>query len=455
MKKLKLILVLIVALSLVLGLVGCGTKKTTEVEPIEGEVTDLAEGFVDYIVAEDFESAVAMFDDNMKKAMSVSKFEQTWSQLQKQVGGFERKISNRVEKIKEYDVVFVTCKFEQDNIDIKVVFNKDKRIAGLFFEPAKDVDVTEYSPPIYSQPKNFTESEITIGNDEWALPGTLTIPNGEGPFPALVLIHGSGPSDRDSTIGPNKPLKDLAWGLANQGIAVLRYDKRTLVYGQKLASLQNSITVNEETIIDANRGVELLLENQKIDNSKIHVLGHSLGGTLAPRIAVENDNVASIVILGGAVSPLEELILTQIKYISSLDGTLSAEEESHIKLIESHVANIKSLVPSSTTPATELLGVPASYWLDLKDYNPAQMAKNLSIPILILHGARDYQVNMDELNMWKNTLEGRNNVEFKLYSNLNHLFIAGEGQSNPAEYEIPGNVDEQVIKDISRWIKDN
>ncbi len=96
----------------------------------------------------------------------------------------------------------------------------------------------------------FQEREISFGEDSWTLPGTLSIPYKEGPFPALVLVHGSGPNDRDETLGANKPFRDLAQGLASRGIAVLRFDKRTRVHGARIAS-SSGLTVAEEAVDDA------------------------------------------------------------------------------------------------------------------------------------------------------------------------------------------------------------
>src|SRR5690606_33004513 len=143
-----------------------------------------------------------------------------------------------------------------------------------------------YQAPSYADPARFSEREATVGSGTWALPGTLTLPKKEGKFPAVILVHGSGPNDRDETLGPNKPFRDLAHGLATRGIAVLRYDKRTLVHPKALASeVGAALTLREETIDDALAAAALLRTIPEVDASKIFVVGHSLGGTAIPRIA--------------------------------------------------------------------------------------------------------------------------------------------------------------------------
>jgi pimeloyl-ACP methyl ester carboxylesterase len=133
----------------------------------------------------------------------------------------------------------------------------------------------------------------------------LSLPSGAGPLPAIVLVHGSGQHDRDETIGPNKPFRDLAWGLASRGIAVLRYEKRTRQHQQRVAQLENGFTVKEEAIDDAGAAVALLRNRTGIRANRIYVLGHSLGAMLAPRIAAADPAVAGLVLMAGPVRSLE------------------------------------------------------------------------------------------------------------------------------------------------------
>jgi dipeptidyl aminopeptidase/acylaminoacyl peptidase len=268
-----------------------------------------------------------------------------------------------------------------------------------------------------------------------------------------VLVHGSGANDRDETHNnpANKPFKDLAWGLASRGIAVLRYEKRTKQYPGKLGSIKNP-TVKDETVDDALAAVALLRKTPGIDIDKIYVLGHSLGGYLIPRIGKRDARIAGFISLAGATRPLEDVVLEQKNYFARLDGTVTKEEQADIDEFKQLVAKIKSLKDSDRDSTEMYYYVPASYWIDLKNYNPPQEAKSLKQPILILQGERDYQVTMTDFQNWKNALGSNKNVSFKTYPKLNHLFMPGEGVPSPSDYQKTNHVLLDVITDIADWI---
>ncbi len=310
-----------------------------------------------------------------------------------------------------------------------------------------------YQPPAYAVPSMFREQEVTVGEGtEWALPATLTLPVGTGPFPAVVLVHGSGPNDRDESLGPNKPFQDLAWGLASQGVAVLRYEKRTRVYPGKVTALPN-MTVKEETTDDALTAVALLRKTQQIDQRKIFVLGHSLGGMLLPRIGLADQGIAGLVVMAGATRPLEDEWVRQYEYIYGLAGQITPKQRAEIEGYRQQATRIKQLTPTDANSKERLLFVTPGYWLDLRGYFPPDVAMKLKQPIIILQGERDYNVTMDAFHDWQRTLERRPNVTFKSYPKLDHLFLEGTGPSSGADYSRPRNIPKYVIDDIVTWIR--
>jgi dienelactone hydrolase len=392
----------------------------------------------------------------MKAAMPASALGSFWESLIAENGPLQTIGGLRQDRLQDYMIVFVTCRFAKASLDLKVVFDHDNRISGLWVVPPSSTQSVSspqpsHTTPSYADAKSFVETDATVGTREWTLPGTLAMPKGSGPFPAVVLVHGSGPQDRDEGIGPNRPFFDLAWGLASKGIAVLRYEKRSKVYPGKMLAAPN-LTVKEETIDDAVAAVNLLRRTEGIDAKHIFVLGHSLGGMLCPRIARADPSVCGLVVLAGTARPLEDVVVDQARYLSSLDGT-SDVEKARLRAMSAEAAKVKALTPADAAAKTVCLGAPAGYWLDLRDYRPAEMARDLPQPMLILQGGRDYQVTREDLALWRAALEGRRNVRIKIYPALNHLFVAGTGKSTPAEYDKAGHVDTEVIVDIAAWIK--
>jgi len=150
-------------------------------------------------------------------------------------------------------------------------------------------------------------------------------------------------------------------------------------------------------------------------------------------------------------------VLRQYEYLYGLQGTLTDAQKSEIEALKAKVARVKDPGLNAQTAASDLpLNIPAAYWLDLRGYQPAEMAKGLAMPMLVLQGERDYQVAPDlDFGRWKTALSGKSNAVLKLYPKLNHLFIAGEGQPNPQEYNTAGHVSADVIADIAQWIKKN
>jgi hypothetical protein len=457
-------LVLLAALALTISVTGCGSATTSSTStpvstapPGPGATIDAARAdrltaaafdFIELLASGRFDEAYQAFDDTMKQALPPEALQETWASVERQVGSYVEPIAVREEASGGFVAIVVQVAFADAPLDVRVVFDGEDSIAGLFFQPAQ----TAYENPPYSNPDAFTERKLTVVHGSWELPATLTLPTGPGPFPGLVLVHGSGPQDRDETIGPNKPFRDLAEGLATAGIAVLRYEKRTLHYAGEAASF-SPMTVQEETIDDALAAVATLRDIPEVPAEAVFLLGHSLGGTLAPRIGLSDPSIAGFVILAGAARPLEDLILEQTRYLHALEEQAGADEEAALAELEEQVARVKDPALSEATPASSLpLGIPAAYWLDLRGYDPPSAAHQLARPLLVLQGERDYQVTDADFALWQEALSSAPQAELHLYPELNHLFVSGEGPSRPLEYLRPGHVDAEVIEDIARFI---
>ncbi|HDS09669.1 MAG TPA: DUF3887 domain-containing protein, partial [Firmicutes bacterium] len=391
-------------------------------------------------------------------ALTKKKLKAAWEEQKSVYGDFEEIESVSRSKYQTYEIVVVKASFIKDGktayLDIKITYDAKKKVAGLFFIPSSGPK--DYESVSYVDRSKFTEEEIVFGDQAWALPGYLTIPKVEGPFPAVILVHGSGPNDRDETLGPNKPFKDIAWGLSSSGIAVLRYDKRTMVYSEKVIENIHDFTVNEETIFDVISAVEFLAGDDRIDSNRIYVLGHSLGGMMIPKIASLTKHPAGFIIMAGTIRKLEDLTLEQVEHIAAADGKVDAKEEKNINEIKKMIEKIKEIQKGKRMENPELiLGASNKYWIDFDEYDICRTAKMIKKPVFIIQGERDYQVTMKDLELWKECLTGLNNFTFKSYPALNHIFIAGDGICVPEEYFKPGHIAPEVIQDLINWINTN
>lgn len=415
---------------------------------------DIAIALVNQLIQGNFGEAFANFSPAMRQNVTVEEIQQAWTAIIQELGEFQeiREVNRQI--LGGREVFAVVCQFAKDSLRVQVAVNSDRQIAGLYFMPTQPTQT--FAPPAYADPSKFREETVQIGTGANPLPGTLTIPREGGNFPAVVLVHGSGPNDRDETVGANKPFRDLAWGLASLGVAVLRYDKRTLVYPEEF---QGNFTIEEEVVKDAIEAVKFLRQyaltaqnSASLNPQGIYVLGHSLGGLVIPRIGARDSQIAGLIALAAPTRPFEDLFLEQTIYLVNLDGTVTPEEQMLIDGIRQQTEVIKNAAWDELPADTLLLGTPISYWQDLRGYNPAIAAQSLTQRLLILQGERDYQVTRADFQGWQTALGDRPNTTLKSYPQLNHLFIPGTGTPSPAEYQVPSHVSETVIKDIANWI---
>ena len=420
---------------------------------------DTAQQIVTQLAQGDFAAVEQRLAGRIKPLLPVEALRASWQGIEQQVGAFQEQGKTSAVQTPQGLVQVVTCVFERARLDVNITLNDAGEIVALTITPVGTVEQqanATYEPPPYAQPERFQEQEVQIGHGKWVLPGTVSLPQGDGPFAAVLLVHGSGPGDRDETITPNKPFRDLAWGLASQGIAVLRYEKRTKVYAASLESVRDTFTVKEEVIDDALEAVALLRARPEIDSQQIFVLGHSLGGYLAPRIDSADPQIRGLIILAGSARPFEDVILDQMTYVLSLSMPDPKVRQQQLAVVKKQVELVKDPKRLPTAAAADLpLNVPAAYWLDLNAYQPEKVAQTLKQPMLFLQGGSDYQVTREDFQIWQDALGGRSDVQFTMYPGLSHLFMPVEGgqKATPATYAVAGHVAEEVVNEIGSWIK--
>lgn len=331
-------------------------------------------------------------------------------------------------------------------------------------------------------PFPYTAEEVSYKNGDVTLAGTLTIPPGDGPFPAVVLITGSGPQDRDETVLGHKPFLILADHLTRHGIAVLRVDDRGV--GGSSGSTMDSTSADFAQ--DALAGVRFLKSHAKIAPAKIGLLGHSEGGVIAPLAASQSPDVAFLVLLAGTGVPAPGLLVAQSELISRAEGVpeddIRKESEAlreMIRILETEKdaaargAKLREAAKQALAAAREQdvrdAGGPEAFvdglvksldspWFRFFiGYDPRPALQKVTVPVLALNGALDLQVPVAmNLPAIEKILKesGNKDVTAKSLPGLNHLFQNAKTGS-PSEYtKIEETMSPEVLAMISGWISE-
>lgn len=410
--------------------------------------------WVELLKAAQFDSAASLVAPSLQDRLGSAQLQELWSQLSAQFGELQELAPGSRSQSSGYEIADLAATFANGAYTVRVVLDDDMKVGGFFIRPPEGgggAEIPEWTAPAYADPNAFVESDVKVGRDPWLLDGTLTLPVGEGPVPGIVLVHGSGPQDRDETIGPNKVFRDLAGGLASEGIAVLRYEKRTHAYGSRMAA-EGEVNLDAEVIQDALSGVDVLRAHREVNPRAIFVLGHSLGGTMAPEIARRDHRLAGIVIMAGSARPFTEIVRAQFDYLRGLPENGSAQAQQQIDDI---LATLDRYDAGQLDDTASIMGAPVSYVRELEARDPVGTLAAIDTPALLLQGGRDYQVTLGEdFQLWQNGLKGRANTTFLSYPSLSHLFTPGEGMATPTEYATERkHVSGKVIHDIADWIR--
>lgn len=386
-----------------------------------------------------FGQAHARFTPEMARAVPVPALSGVWQQMVQGLGPLQAIGEAEVSERGGARIVTQLLRLERGQVRATTALTADGRIAGFHLAPVAEAA----APPPADAP--YTEQALEIASGPGPLGATLSLPKGDGPFPAVVLVHGSGPQDRDETIGPNKPFADIAHGLATRGIAVLRYDKRSQARPQ---DFRDQVSLALETTDDAIAAVALLKQHEGIDPARVFVLGHSQGGMLAGRIA-RAGGAAGAILFAAPARPILELLREQNVHLLAQSHDLPAEAgRAHLERLDAAIAAVRR-DPAASLPG--LPGLTGAYWQEVEAVDVVAETRDSGLPVLLLQGGRDFQVTRADWDLLKAGLQGER-YTFRHHPALNHLGIAGEGPSTLAEYQKPGKVDDALVADIASWI---
>lgn len=381
------------------------------------------------------DSLHAMMTPQMQGQISPLQCSLLFMQLTSQMGKFVKIDPWEATQQQGYNVLSAPLHFSRNSVDLRLVFDAGKRIAGLFFTPIEPKNETADNHP-EDTTGVFTECDTAIHNGNIRLPATYCRPRGEAPTACVVLVHGSGPNDRDETLGPNKMFRDLAHRLAEAGIAALRYDKRTYVYRERTSEVSGgTLNYDTEAVDDAVAALHLAASLPGVDSRRVFVAGHSLGGLLVPRIArlCEKPLAGMMSLSGGPIRSFKETLHRQLNYVIGLQGGTPTEAE--------------------TAYAQMLSTLPEDYLTHAERYDFGAESAATDTPFLLLQGGCDYQITTDEFRLWQELLKKRPFTTCIVLPHCDHLLRRSESMATPQSYTRHQPLDTEAIGLITAFVK--
>ncbi|NHN47203.1 alpha/beta hydrolase [Halostella sp. JP-L12] len=334
-----------------------------------------------------------------------------------------------------------------DGSEVAAVEVDDDGVADLAFDPA-------YEVPDYVDRDAFGERDVTIDAGDVTLDGVLAVPDGDGPFPGVALVHGHGIHDPDGSAGASKILKDVAWGLASEGIASLRYEKR--LNDHEVAD--ENYTLDAVVTDDAVAATSELADAADVDAGSVFVAGHSQGGMCAPRIADRYGGVAGVVILDGPAEPVVDPDdLSFMRYGMEVDGDLSDDQREEL---EAARETFRRIAEGDFDDDETLMGQPGVWHRSHRDCDPRGTASDLDAPTFVAKtGGVDeevqeglYEFLRGQFEEWRAAdLPDGSRTEF--YEGVDHYFQDGPTPATMDRLYFGGNVAGYVVADVAAWIR--
>ena len=380
-----------------------------------------------------FEDARRYYAEDFEAELSTEQLRGGWRTWTSDAGRFGG-IAGTVHRTQEgFDVVKVVGAFEAGLVAMDFVFDDAGAMVGLFHSSP---NTGEYAPPDYVTADAVAETEVSVSGEACTLPGVEARPADGSAPPAVLLVGDDGPRDRNGAVGPNRPLQDLAWGLADRGVASLRYDSRALA----CESLAPEDTTLDALVADATAAVDRLRTANR--DRRVAVVGHGLGGWVAPRVAAET-SVDGVAVLAAPARPLTTTRVEAARHVVTADGTTGDTERRWVEFVESEAELAAS---GDLGPEEAALGATGAFWASVDGYDPVAETDALSVPDLRLFGGRDFEVPAADRERWAA------NGEVRVVEAANHLLQPGRGTPTPGEYALPNSVPASVVDAVAGFV---
>jgi hypothetical protein len=375
-------------------------------------------------------------------------FEADWNELVGTYGEMEKKKIIYFGTQNNYHFISYKIYFESLPYILNLGFTPENKMHYVAFIPAHKI----YVYPDYADADKFSERELSITNGMYVLPGNFTSPYAKGKHPLVIILPDAGPTDRDGSYNENKPYKDLVGALTTSGYNTYRFEKRPNIYGAFLLrdkAAYEPYTCRDEYLDDLYKAIDTLSTLPEVDPPRVYILGHGQGGMLLPLVAKERADVKGIILLGANAKRTQEMMMDQFDYLAKVAPYKKGE---YMEQKERAKLSMNKKLNPLTEHHLMPYDVQATYWIWFNNYKHIDIAKKIKQPMLILHADRDYQVNLENLAIWKKELGAKPSVTIKNYPALNHLFYSGGGESTYSEYFSHSNIPDYVIQDLRDWL---
>ena len=392
----------------------------------------------------DFQAAIGSAED----------FATAWAQIEQVYGAFEEITGVTAQEENGAVTALVTCAHTNADITYNIVLYAENKLAGLAV-----ANVVQKASESTADASLFVSEPIILRAGETdETQGLLTLPTGEGPFPAVIMMQGSGPSDMNETAYGIAIFRDLADLLAQAGVASIRYDKYTYAHGDLLLAdpdLLAGFTVAQEYIPDAQAALALLQADARI--GEIYLLGHSLGAMMIPRVmqSLGAENITGGVMVAG--SPLALWELSYHQSLAYIRQSAESDSEEQTAELDAEIAKLDQMRTMTDDELKDALyfGASAYYQMDQMSFDSTQAAIELQKPLLIVQGGKDWQVTpADGIEAWQAALDGKLTVTYLEYPDMTHMLFDMEGEpaGNASDYQSNSVVSQTLISDVAAWI---
>lgn len=424
-------------------------------ENTKKELLEKAKNATELLQQKKFDEFKKVISDNFKKATEGQDLD-VFTMLEKELGAYKGFQTSEVKQMQGRTLVDSRLDFEKGTVDQFVAFDENNNIDGINYLNMVKAILPEEG-----------ETAVTVdAGTGFPLKGMVKMPKGEVKA-GVVLVDGSGPNDMNFRLGDNQMMKNLSDQLAEKGIAVLRFNKRTYQYAKELAEkgLQNKILIKDEFIDDAAAALKLLANTEGVPADKIFLLGHSQSASYLPAINEESGNVAKGYILASG-TPKNLAEVSKLQYEEIIKSMDKEKQKDQIESIEGKYKQYSELLDKVPTMTDEELakpenypfGIPGAYIKDTLRYEPMKSYQETELPMLIRNGEFDKQVQPTEVKTWEEGLKGKENVDVATVKGANHLMQPSDGSIGlmdviTKEYQKNAPIVDQFINDVVAFIE--